>query len=119
MTHEHKHIYKTLTRRNLGEVLQSNGRCPRFMKLDLHDVSYGENFSYGMNDPKLGNDLTVMFDYLENYRNELIHHTKTQVDDYAKQIVWKARINEIRRIQTKYDKLIAFAKFIEGEENGL
>lgn len=89
------------------------------MKLNLFDISYGKDFVFNMEDKDMGGDLSVMFGYLETYKKELKELAVTQVEDYAKQIVWKARIAEIERFQTKYNQLIEFANFIEGEENGL
>jgi len=89
------------------------------MKLSLFDVSYGEEFVFNMEDNKMGNDLSVVFGYMESYKEELKKLISTQVDEYAKQIIWQSRIVEIERFQTKYKKLIEFVNVIEGEENGL
>lgn len=73
-----------------------------------------------MDDARMGNDLSIMFGYLDNYKKELSVLILAQVEaEYAKQIVWEARISEIERLQKKYKKLIEFVDLIEGEENGL
>jgi len=91
------------------------------MKIKLEDTSYYEGTkTVEMNDA-VGGDLALMIEYLQAYCAALEGKILAGewVADHAKVIVWKAKVDEMKRITEKYKKLIEFVQYVDGEENAL
>ena len=80
------------------------------MKLIIEDAAYGERFEKewrGDATFKAENQLSVIADYLFQYKNELLAKTKTETNETKKTIMF-AKITDIEEILTGHADLFTF-----------
>ena len=90
------------------------------MKIVLTDKTYDGDVRHEVEDKYLGSDLSLMFEYLENYKQSLEGQIKSfGFVEHAHSIVWQAKVDKIKALTTKYKPFIEFLAYIDSEENAL
>lgn len=91
------------------------------MKISCHDKSYGKDFDFEMVDGDMGGDLSLVFEYLRNYKNILKYRSAWGGKESRplEAIAWEAKIDRIDKLEKKYDKFIKYLHEIDMEENSL
>lgn len=90
------------------------------MKLYCHDKSYGKDLDFEMEDGFMGSELSLIFEYLNNYKEYLQYKNEFYgVFSPLKSIPMKAKIDKIIHLQKKYNGLIKYLHEIDMEENAL
>lgn len=76
--------------------------------------------NFEMEDGGMGGDLSLIFEYLNNYKEQLQSRNEFYgVFTPLKSIPLKARIDRIIHLQKKYNDLIKYLHEIDMEENSL
>ena len=89
------------------------------MKLVLTDRTYDGDVRHEVEDTKLGSDLSLMIEYLHNYKKSLDECVKYTAPILGTRIVYQAKIDKINELMKKYKDLITFIQYIDSEENAL
>ena len=89
------------------------------MKIVLTDKTYDGDVRHEVEDKDLGGDLSLVFEYLENYKQSLDEQVKYSAPALGHRIVWQAKLDRIKSLQEKYKSFIEFIKYIDSEENAL
>lgn len=91
------------------------------MKIKLENDSYYDGIkTFEMNDVK-GGDFALIMEYLNVYSTDLQQKIKMSDNsiDYPKIIIWQAKIDKIKCLSEKYNKLIEFIQYVDEDETAL